>query len=92
MLKIYILHPERHAALLPFFVTLHIDVINTDGTSATFVPPLDSSKMLTWWQSQAQEAAQDKRIIIFCVDVDENNLSTRMTSSRELAGRSSRAM
>ena len=79
-LRIPILYDHyRHQYLLTSFVNIHIDCIKTDKTTATFLPPLDPEKMLSWWYSRSEETTTGHRMIIML-------LVEKDTGADELAG------
>lgn len=57
-------NPFLHLQLLPSIASLHMACINSDNTLATFLPPLDHSKVLKFWQGYAEDVSEDLRHII----------------------------
>ncbi|KAF2724317.1 acyl-CoA N-acyltransferase [Polychaeton citri CBS 116435] len=46
-------NPDKHVHLIPQLARIHGDCITTDGTLATFLPPLSTSKIIDFWTSYA---------------------------------------
>lgn len=55
---------QTHLGLLPAIVSIHAACITTDFTLATFLPPLDHSVMLKWWEDRVAECASGRRCIV----------------------------
>jgi GNAT superfamily N-acetyltransferase len=76
-----IFDPKAHSHLIHQFVKMHQQCITTPPhTIATFLPPLDSTIMRTWWGERVQEAVDGGRIIIMQLARNEE------TGGEELAG------
>jgi len=60
-----IFSPAQHQYLLPSFASLHRRCIEVDHMLANFLPPLDSDRILGYWQAQAASVSQSGRIIFF---------------------------
>lgn len=73
--------PAIHSHLIPSIVKIHMDCITQPPyTIATFIPPLDASRMQTWWESRVQEIKDGSRVLII-------QLANNPTSGeKELAG------
>lgn len=71
--SVVVFDPQTQRSLLPQLVNLHAACIEQDNTIATFLPPLNHSKMLDWWSQRADEVAQGTRDIVMCyVQSDES--------------------
>jgi ribosomal protein S18 acetylase RimI-like enzyme len=57
--------PIKHHHLLPQFTEVHMACITVDYTIATFLPPLQHTKMLKWWEGRAAEVVAGVRSIVF---------------------------
>lgn len=76
-----IFNPKSHSHLIPQFVKIHQQCITSAPyTIATFLPPLDTTSMQTWWEARVQEAAENQRTIVIQLARHET------TGKEELAG------
>ena len=58
-------NPSLHANLAPSFASIHKACITTAPyTIATFLPPLDDTRLVNWWEDRLKEAADGRRKII----------------------------
>lgn len=62
-----ILDPARHAHLVPGIAAVHMSCITHDAMIATFLPPLDASRVEDWWRARLGEAARGLRVIVLLV-------------------------
>ncbi|KAH9908746.1 acyl-CoA N-acyltransferase [Xylariomycetidae sp. FL2044] len=55
--------PSEHSHLIPYIAAIHTACITHDQTIATFLPPLDTERLVAYWQEWADEVSQGKRFI-----------------------------
>lgn len=55
--------PDLEQTLLGM-VDIHIGCSEVDGTIATFLPPWDRQKMISWYKKMVEDVKQDRRAII----------------------------
>ncbi|KAI0478028.1 acyl-CoA N-acyltransferase [Xylaria cf. heliscus] len=68
MSKIKLLSPRSDAHLAPHLAAIHAACIYHDGIVAAFVQPLDTDKLLAYWQEMIREAGAGKRLIAIQLD------------------------
>lgn len=79
--KPIVFNPALHSHLIPSFVSVHMSCITKAPYAiATFKPPLDASRMQTWWEDRVQEVVAGKRDIFLQMG------SNPATGEEELAG------
>jgi GNAT superfamily N-acetyltransferase len=79
--KLIVFDPASHSHLIPSLVSIHIAYITTPPyTNLTFKPPLDTSRMQSWWEDRVQEDVAGNRDII--IQLASNSAS----GEEELAG------
>jgi len=65
MEKPYLFDPVIHTHLIPSLVSVHATCITSPPyTIATFLPPLNNSKMTSWWEDRVKEVANRTRHLI----------------------------
>ncbi|KAJ2893838.1 putative acetyltransferase [Zalerion maritima] len=64
----YVFTQAEHAHLTPYLAALHASCITHDSTIATFLPPLNHDKLLTFWKEGIAEANSGKRLIMILLD------------------------
>ncbi|RDW59030.1 hypothetical protein BP5796_11954 [Coleophoma crateriformis] len=52
----------KHCSLLPAIAAVHMACITTDGTIATFLPPLSQEKITLWWEDHSKDS--ERKIIL----------------------------
>ncbi|KAI1658549.1 acyl-CoA N-acyltransferase [Daldinia decipiens] len=74
---------QEHGHLLPAIAAIHAACIVHDQTIATFVPPLDDSKIQKFWEDIARETDLGTRFI--CILLNESEPGTK-AKELELVG------
>ncbi|GAP82900.1 putative acetyltransferase [Rosellinia necatrix] len=64
-----LLSPSDDAHLIPYLAALHAMCIHQDGMVATFLPPLDSGRLLGFWRETLAAATAGTRLV--AVQLDE---------------------
>jgi ribosomal protein S18 acetylase RimI-like enzyme len=78
---VLVFSPELHSHLASSFAYVHSACITTEPyTIATFLPPLDETRLAKWWSARFKEAADGHRKIIMQMAPNPN------TGEPELAG------
>ncbi|KAH8173093.1 acetyltransferase (GNAT) family protein [Sarocladium implicatum] len=60
--------PGQHSHLVVYLAGLHAGCITHDRTIATFLPPLNHEKLLTWWKERVDEVSKGTRVIYLLVN------------------------
>ncbi|KAI0184143.1 acetyltransferase [Xylaria flabelliformis] len=63
-----LLSPGDDAHLLPYLASIQAACIYHDKMVATFLPPLDTDKLLEYWREMIQEVSAGTRLIIIQLD------------------------
>lgn len=71
--------PDHHKHLIPLLLPVHVGCITQDHTLAFFLPPLSSTRLLSYWQSQTAKVAEGSQAIIV-------QQATNEAGEEELAG------
>jgi hypothetical protein len=75
-----IFDPAVHSRLIPLFVSIHAAYITNDPyPMATFLPPLNASRMQKWWEDRVREVVVGTRLIIMQIAPNQS------TGEEELA-------
>lgn len=67
----YVFSQAAHAHLTPYLAALHASCITHDATIATFLPPLNHDKLLTYWKECIAESNKGTRLIVLLLDESE---------------------
>jgi len=80
---------SEHSHLTPYLAALHANCITHDATMATFLPPLNHEKLLTWWKDRIAESNLGTRLIMLLLDENEPGNKAK---GHELVGVATMAM
>ncbi|KAI0099061.1 acyl-CoA N-acyltransferase [Nemania sp. FL0031] len=66
-----LLSASDDAHLVPYLAAIHAACINQDAMVATFLPPLDNAKLLTFWKDALKDVSSGTRFIVIQLDESE---------------------